>query len=621
VEQDEREAPGTGATRSQNVVYTLPHDWETIPQFLAPALERVDAAAGETQLLVITADADTALAISEAALALRGDEGPAVLPATSVARAARQLRAGAAPVVVGSPESLAALVRASALKLDAVRSLILVWADDVIATSNAAALESVLTEVPKDAARVLVTTEATPEVEALIERYMRRARRITPDAAADEPAAPLALTYAAVAPAARPALLRRLLDELDPPSAVVVTGSPESAEQARRALRGLGYGAGDAGAVRVSSGEVDANTDLVVLYDVPADRAAVVGGAGARPGAGGAGAAPRQLPTLRRVTGGPVQPFVATDVLKRAASREAALRAELRDELLAGGATREVLALEPLLTEFDALDVAAASLRLLERERARRAAQTAAPRALTGQARAQAAGARGAEPSAPSVQGAMIRIFMTVGERDGVSPGDLVGAIANEGGIDSGRIGKIELRDAHALVEIAAADAAQVAERLNGVTIKGRRAVVRLEREKPPRDGGDDRPRRPAGGDRRPTSGGARSFDRPADGRSAGGRSFDRPSSDRPRSDRPDRPRGGGDRPSRPANRPEDRGGFGRPTGGPGGAPRTFTRDDGPRGFGGRDDRGAREKSEQRSEWAGRGERMQNARRPRRDDA
>ena len=51
MEHEDRESAGgtTGATRSQHVVYTLPHDWGTIPQFLAAALERLDRDAADTQ--------------------------------------------------------------------------------------------------------------------------------------------------------------------------------------------------------------------------------------------------------------------------------------------------------------------------------------------------------------------------------------------------------------------------------------------------------------------------------------------------------------------------------------------------------------------------------------------
>src|SRR5438552_17436432 len=90
----------------------------------------------------------------------------------------------------------------------------------------------------------------------------------------------------------------------------------------------------------------------------------------------------------------------------------------------------------------------------------------------------------------------MTRLFMTVGTRDGVKVGDLMGIIAGEGGIPGDHVGKIDLRESHALVEIAEADAAGVIARVNGSMIKGRRVVVRAERDR------DEREKAAAGRDR-----------------------------------------------------------------------------------------------------------------------
>ena len=139
----------------------------------------------------------------------------------------------------------------------------------------------------------------------------------------------------------------------------------------------------------------------------------------------------------------------------------------------------------------------------------------------------------------------MTRLFMTIGTRDGVKVGDLMGIIAGEGGIPGDRVGKIDLQESHALVEIAEADAAGVITRVNGSMIKGRRVVVRGERDR------EDRER--AAGPRDRSDRGARS-ERPDRG--------DRP--DRgARSERPRAPRrpGPSDRPTRgsPPRRDRDR--------------------------------------------------------------
>ena len=113
-----------------------------------------------------------------------------------------------------------------------------------------------------------------------------------------------------------------------------------------------------------------------------------------------------------------------------------------------------------------------------------------------------------------------------VGRRDGVTPREIVGAIANEGGLDGRHIGRIDIQDDHCTLDLPAGMPREVKEHLRKVWVCGRPLNLA------PAEGG------PRGGDR---SGG----DRP--------RGEDRPRGDRPpRSDRPT----GGERPPRPARKP-----------------------------------------------------------------
>jgi ATP-dependent RNA helicase DeaD len=57
-----------------------------------------------------------------------------------------------------------------------------------------------------------------------------------------------------------------------------------------------------------------------------------------------------------------------------------------------------------------------------------------------------------------------------------------VAALVKEVGVERTRIGKIEVRESFSLVEVPAAEAGPIAERLSGVTIRRRRATARLDR-------------------------------------------------------------------------------------------------------------------------------------------
>ena len=89
-------------SRGQNLVYTLPHTTESIAEFLTPALARVDPAAGGTQVVVVTRDAETALTISETVLRLSGSAGIEVVPVTSAARAGRIFKSRPVLAVAGT---------------------------------------------------------------------------------------------------------------------------------------------------------------------------------------------------------------------------------------------------------------------------------------------------------------------------------------------------------------------------------------------------------------------------------------------------------------------------------------------------------------------------------------
>src|SRR5450759_455456 len=535
------------AGHSQSLVYTLPHTTESIAEFLSPALARVDPSAGGTPVVVVTRDGETALAISESFLRLSGPTGIEVVPITSAARAGRIFKTRPVLAVAGTPAELLELVRASLLKLDTVRIVAIAWADDILeeGADTVTALEGVLGEL-SDAGRIIVARKLTPAVENLVERYARRARRVGP-ADMEAPQIPAdyempIIKYVTVAGGARASALRRLLDDLDPPSAVIVARDEAAATEATLTLRTLGYHEDDESII-VTRGYVgSAATHTVIFYQPPVTPAELHRISQAKPVQVVVVAAPGEVPWLRELAGGRLAPLNLHGPERRAHDREEAVRQELRAVLARGVPTREIIALEPLLLEFDGTELAAAALYVLERERAQRRqaeanqAPAARPRPADGERPRAGAGAGAGA-------GGMTRLFMTIGTRDGVKVGDLMGIIAGEGGIPGERVGKIDLQESHALVEVAEGDAAGVIARVNGSMIKGRRVVVRGERDREDRE-------RSAGPRERPERG-ARS-DRPRS---------DRPRSDRSPSDRPRPPRrpGSSDRPTRGSSPRRDR--------------------------------------------------------------
>jgi ATP-dependent RNA helicase DeaD len=537
---DSEAKEGGGVGRSQNVVYVMPEDWASIAHFLSPLIDRLDSAVASLQLLVVTPDAESAAAVGAAGIRLAGDRPIRIIAATAVARATRLMKGGPPHIVAGDPATILALIRETTLKLDQLRAIAIAWADSLLASNQSSDLEALFADLPKEAAHVIVAGQLSPDVETFIERYARRARRVV--AAPGDAAHAVSIEYVTTTDHGRLAALRRILDEVDPATAVIHVRTDDANREANEALRALGYADAHA-SIRVSHG--GGGAELVVLYELPASREELREAVGPDAKRVIATIQPRQLPSLRTLAGGgTVKPLSLPDAGSRARAQNDAMLTELRRTLESRQFGRQLLAIEPLLDAYDGIEIAAAALQLLETERA----------------------AAAARPSPRAAPAEMARVFLTIGARDNVRPGDLVGAITGEAGISSVEMGRVDIRESHTIVEVAANVAPTVIAKMDGASIRGRKIAARAdlgpgERPSAERRPRDDRPRdrgtRPASSGPRggPRGGPPRGAPRAAGGgggRFGGGSRPDRPPPGRGSSDRPARP-GGGPRSGRPA--------------------------------------------------------------------
>ena len=104
--------------------------------------------------------------------------------------------------------------------------------------------------------------------------------------------------------------------------------------------------------------------------------------------------------------------------------------------------------------------------------------------------------AAGREPRSPAraAAGHMETFRIEVGSAHGIKPGNIVGAIANEAGIDGVHIGRVDIRDDHSFVDLPEGMPKQVFKALQNVRVAGRELKISKVAEKPPKP-----PRNPAG--------------------------------------------------------------------------------------------------------------------------
>ena len=71
------------------------------------------------------------------------------------------------------------------------------------------------------------------------------------------------------------------------------------------------------------------------------------------------------------------------------------------------------------------------------------------------------------------------RLHINVGEAMGVAPIDIVNAIAGETGLPGNVVGKVDIRERHAFVDVAAEHANAILAKLNRAQIKGNKVKIK----------------------------------------------------------------------------------------------------------------------------------------------
>ena len=261
----------------------------------------------------------------------------------------------------------------------------------------------------------------------------------------------------------------------------------------------------------------------VVNFDVPADAEAYVHRIGRTGRAGREGVAitlaePREhrlLRNIERMTSQRIEIATVPTVADLKSRRLELTRASLREAIIEGGLDHFRGICESLADEFDVMDIAAAAVKLLEQRetpdepdipsvnpkgerssRDDRPARTERPRRESGagaregsrEGAREGAGERSGPPKARKAREtqawAVAKLWVGAGRKMKMRPGDLVGAIANEVGIDAGVIGAIEIGDGYSTVEVPEEIAEDIITALRSTTIKGRRVLVRRDRSK-----------------------------------------------------------------------------------------------------------------------------------------
>ncbi len=431
--------------------------------------------------LVLVAETHTASAIA----------GSLAFLAAPIGLAVRALGPGwrdDAHLLVASATQALAAVRGSDLKLDGITALVVDGADLLLDTGQWSALEALADATP-GSQRVVVTGRFDETIDAFIEGHARKAMTVPPRTESGNPPADAPAVRYAVAPETEKAgAAVELLEGLGDGVAVICRTVDRTADT-ERALAARGVAGPDRNLLVLPWTEADQRSvqASVLSFDVPFDAHEMR----ELHGKGGAVlVTARERAHLLRIAARAGIRLQAVATTSPARTEVETLRDRLR-ELAAGDLTAELALLEPLLRDVPAAEVAAAAIRL---------ARSSAAATGTGAGEATHPPRGSGDPAAagtapPPTAGTWVHLFMDIGKRDDVGPGDIVGVITGEAGVSGDQVGKIDIRESHTTVEVATSVASTVIEALNGRTLKGRSLRVDYDRKnRPPRPGRGGRP-------------------------------------------------------------------------------------------------------------------------------
>ena len=500
-----------------------------------------------TVALVLVPTRELAMQVAEAVHRYGKSLGVVALPIYGGAAMETQLRAlkRGVDVVVATPGRALDHIRRKTLRLDAVKVVVLDEADEMLDMGFAEDLEAILQATPVDRQTALFSATLPPRIAEIAKKYLKDPVRVRIDrGVVPAGSAPkVRQTAYIVSRAHKMETLGRVLDIEQPTSAIVFCRTRTEVDELTETMNSRGYraealhgGLSQEQRDRVMKKFRANTTDLliatdvaargldvqhvshVVNYDVPSAADAYVHRIGRTGRAGREGVAitlaePREHRLLRNIEHATKQKIeIATvpTVADLRARRLELTRASLRETILAGGLDAFRVVVDSLAQEFDVMDVAAAAVkqadardgaaideeiptpairsersargeRPIQADRASRGDREV-PRAVHERA-GGAERARNGKSERPKQDWEVARLYIGAGRKAKIRPGDLVGAIANETGLDARVIGSIQIADRFSLVEVPEASADAIIEVLRTTTIKGKKVPVRRDRD------------------------------------------------------------------------------------------------------------------------------------------
>ncbi|PWK87612.1 DEAD/DEAH box helicase [Fulvimonas soli] len=524
--------------------------------FALPILSRIELKPGKPQALVLAPTRELAIQVAEAfqryAAHLPGLQVLPIYGGQSYGPQLHALRRGV-HVVVGTPGRVIDHLERGTLDLSGLKFVVLDEADEMLRMGFVDDVEKVLEATPATRQVALFSATMPAPIRKIAQRHLKEPVEVSIKAATTT-AANIRQRYWWVSGLHKLDAMTRILEAEPFDAMIVFARTKQATEELAEKLSARGFAAaainGDMAQPqreRVIQQLKDGKLDILVAtdvaargldverishvlnYDIPYDTESYVHRIGRTGRAGRSGEAilfvtPREKGMLRaieRATRQPIEEMKLPTVEAVNDQRIARFKQRISDTLAVGGLELFQQLIEQYEQEHDvpAIEIAAALARIAQGEQPLLLTppprRDPAPREHDGEAhgrrerkpREHAAreqprefAPRAFRPHATEPGKKTYRI--EVGHEHGVKPGNIIGAIANEAGLESRYIGRLSIRGDYSLVDLPEGMPKEIFEHLRKVWVSQQQLRIREW------DGGDDGgsapPTRKPGGFKRP---------------------------------------------------------------------------------------------------------------------
>lgn len=460
--------------------------------FGIPLLQKVDPKNKHLQAVVLCPTRELAIQVAEEIRRLaKFMHGVKVLPVyggQDIVKQIRSLKAGT-QVVIGTPGRVMDHMRRKTVKLTDVNMIVLDEADEMLNMGFRDDIETILSGMPEERQTVLFSATMPRPIMEIAKKFQKDAE-IVKVVKKQLTVPKIEQYYYEVRPRKKSEVLSRLLDIYSPKLSVVFCNTKRTVDTLVEDLKGRGYFAeglhGDMKQQqrdRVMNRFRNGKTDILVAtdvaargidvddveavfnYDIPQDDEYYVHRIGRTGRAGRTGIAfnfvvGKEVYKLRDI-----QRYCKTKIIAKKIpsmddvtdTKVEKIFARLRDKIEGEDLSRMVDFIEEKVNqeEYTSIDLAAAMLDLLMGENNQPVQEDTM------------FGDTGAEEG-------MVRLFINVGKKHKIRPGDMVGAIAGETGMPGRLIGSINVHEDYTFVEVPSEYAYQVLEAMKHAKIKGK---------------------------------------------------------------------------------------------------------------------------------------------------